>query len=91
MVRLLKECIREKKKAEQRQKCHSAPKNRKIILEVSVAGAQHGRETGHFHLTAAAFARFFIMAMITDFTQSSFTIDPLFEASQGLFYGFTFL
>jgi len=63
----------------------------KYDLQIGVTGAEHGGETGHFHLAAAAFARLLIVTMVPDFTKGSLAVDSFLEPTQGFFHRFTFL
>src|SRR5688572_14641621 len=58
----------------------------KIVLQVGVTSAEHRREPGDLHLAAAAFAGLLVVAMISDFLQCAFAINPLFQPSQGLLH-----
>jgi hypothetical protein len=60
-------------------------------LQIGVTGAEHGGETGHFHLAAAAFARLLIVTMVADLFEGSLAVDSFFEPTQGFFHRFTFL
>lgn len=66
------------------------PTPAKQVLEVGVAGAQHGVETRYFELPAAAFAGFLVMAVVAHLLENSFAIDFFLEAPEGFLYGLAF-
>ncbi len=58
-----------------------------MVLQVSVASAEHGIKAGNLHLAPFTFARLLIMTMATHFFQSPFAVDALFQSAQRFFYG----
>jgi hypothetical protein len=59
-----------------------------LKLQVSVACAEHRREAGRFHFTAATFARLLEVAMISHFLENAFAVDLLFQTAERLIDGF---
>jgi hypothetical protein len=66
------------------------PTSQSKTLHVGVTGAQHGRETGCFHLATAAFARLLIMAVAPHDSERAFTINFLFQAAKGSLHRLAF-
>lgn len=58
--------------------------------QVRIAGGQHGREPRGFFLAAAAFARLFKVPMVADGFERAFTVDFLFQPSEGFVNGLAF-
>ena len=66
------------------------PVGEQAALQVGVAGAEHGVETGHLQLPATAFAGLLVMAVTADLAEDPFTIHLLLEAPKRLLHGLTF-
>jgi hypothetical protein len=59
-------------------------------LQVGVTRVKHCGKSSNLHLASALLARLLEMAVIPNFFQDAFAVDPLLQSTQRFFYRFAF-